>query len=99
MSWTKVAETDELAEGALKEVVANGKTLVLAHSQGQYRALDNQCPHAGAPLAGGSIEGGLLTCPWHGREFDLATGKCEAYGVSIGTYPVEVRADGIFVAA
>jgi pyruvate oxidase len=99
VNWHKVADVDELAEGGLKRVVANGKTLVLAHSQGRYSALDGQCPHAGGPLAEGSIENGVLVCPWHGREFELSTGQCEAFGVSIGTYPVEVRADGIFIAA
>lgn len=97
MSWHKVAEVDELAEGSLKLVVADAKTLVLARNDGKYSALDSQCPHAGGPLAEGAIENGLLVCPWHGREFNLATGHCEGYDVGIGAYPVEVRDDGIFV--
>ena len=99
MNWYKVADVNELAEGGLKQVVANGKTLVLARSEGHYRALDNRCPHAGGPLAEGSIENGLLVCPWHGREYHLATGRCEGFDLGVSTYPTEVRSDGIFVAA
>ncbi len=99
MIWLKVADVNELAEGGLKQVIANGKTLVLAHCAGRYSALDGRCPHAGGPLGEGTIENGLLVCPWHGREYDLATGRCEGFEVGIGTYPIEVRPDGIFVAA
>lgn len=99
MNWHKVAGVDELADGTLKQVVANGKTLVLARSAGRYSALDNRCPHAGGPLSEGALENGLLVCPWHGREFDIATGKCDSFGVGVEVYPVEAREDGIFVAA
>lgn len=98
IAWHKVAGPEDLADGALIPAVAGGKALVLARQGDRYSALDDRCPHAGGPLSQGSLENGLLVCPWHGREVDPATGKCEGLQ-SVGTYPVEVRADGIFVAA
>lgn len=98
ITWHKVAGPDVLADGALTPVVAGGKALVLARHGERYCALDDRCPHAGGPLSQGSLENGLLVCPWHGREYDLATGKCEGFQ-GVDTYPVDVRADGIFVAA
>jgi pyruvate oxidase len=97
-AWHKVAEASELANGSLKPVVAGARTLVLARWDDRYSALEDRCPHAGGPLAEGSIEDGRLVCPWHGREFDLATGQCEG-SRAVGVCRVEARADGIFVEA
>lgn len=96
--WHRVAEPGELADGELKAVRAAGKVLVLVRIGDRYGALDDRCPHAGGPLSQGSIEDGLLVCPWHGRQYDVATGECAGFQATT-TYPVEVRDDGIFVAA
>jgi pyruvate oxidase len=97
-AWHRVADSDELADGSLKEVVVAGTVLVLTRIGSRYGALNNQCPHAGGPLAQGSLENGLLVCPWHGREYDPLTGNCEGYADSVRAYRVDVRADGIYVA-
>ena len=50
---------------------ADRHTICLAHHGGDgYGALDNRCPHQGGPLGEGSIENGLLRCPWHGYDYD-----------------------------
>lgn len=97
-SWHKAAEPDEIEDGAVKMVVAAGKVIALARHGERYGALDNTCPHAGGPLSQGAVENGLLVCPWHGREYNLSDGTCEGYA-GVAAYPVEVRPDGIFVAA
>jgi len=97
-AWHRVADPDELADGSLKEIVVAGNVLVLTRIGGRYGALNNRCPHAGGPLAQGSLENGLLVCPWHGREYDPLTGNCEGYADSVRAYRVDVRADGIYVA-
>ena len=73
--WFKVADADELPEGRVKTVTALNKSLALSHYQGKYGAIDNRCPHQGGPLGEGSIENGLLRCPWHGWDFHPCTGK------------------------
>ena len=96
-SWHKVADAAELADGELKMVRAGGQVLVLIRIGDRYGALDNQCPHAGGPLAQGSLEDGLLVCPWHGHEYDPISGSCEGYA-AVRAYKVDARADGIYVA-
>ena len=96
--WHRVADSDELVDGSLKEVVVAGTVLVLTRIGDHYGALNNRCPHAGGPLAQGCLENGLLVCPWHGREYDPLTGRCEGYADSVRAYRVDVRADGIYVA-
>jgi thiamine pyrophosphate-dependent acetolactate synthase large subunit-like protein/nitrite reductase/ring-hydroxylating ferredoxin subunit len=97
--WLKVLEPEELAEGRVKAVTCKHRTLCLTHFEGQFGALDNKCPHQGGPLGEGSIEGGLLRCPWHGWDFDPLTGKPPGgFDDGVETFPVEVREDGVYVA-
>ena len=51
-------------------------TVAICHVQGTYYALENKCPHKGAPLADGVVEGNLIVCPKHHLKFDVATGRC-----------------------
>ena len=97
--WHKVAELDELPDGRVKTVTV-GRHSPRAHALGdRYGALDNHCPHQGGPLGEGSIEKGLLRCPWHGYDYDPLTGTPPpGFTDAPACFPVEVRADGIYVA-
>jgi nitrite reductase/ring-hydroxylating ferredoxin subunit len=97
-NWIKVAGPGECPDGAVLGVKAGAIDVVLACHDGIVSALGARCPHAGGPLAQGSIESGVLVCPWHGREFNLRTGACEGHP-GIEVHPVQVRTDGIYVMA
>jgi thiamine pyrophosphate-dependent acetolactate synthase large subunit-like protein/nitrite reductase/ring-hydroxylating ferredoxin subunit len=97
--WYKVAGPNDVAAGTVKEVKAGTRTIALTHLDGQYGAIDGQCPHQGGPLAEGTFEDGLLRCPWHGWGFDPKTGKsADAHHGDVEAYEVEVRDDGVYVA-
>ena len=96
--WHKVLEDkSELAEGRVMTVVAGHKDLCLTHYDGKISALDNKCPHQGGPLGEGSIENGLLRCPWHGWDYHPCTGKAPGYDDGVEAFQVEEREDGIYV--
>ncbi|MBW2688117.1 MAG: Rieske 2Fe-2S domain-containing protein, partial [Deltaproteobacteria bacterium] len=98
-AWLKVLDLEELPEGRVKSVTCKHRTLCLTHFEGQFAALDNKCPHQGGPLGEGSIEGGLLRCPWHGWDFHPLTGKPPGgFDDGVETFPLEVREDGVYVA-
>ncbi len=98
-TWYRVAGLDELGEGRVRTVVAGPKSIALTHHEGRYGALDNHCPHQGGPLGEGTIENGLLRCPWHGFDYCPLTGAPPGDFVdTVVTYPVEVRDDGVYVA-
>lgn len=78
-------------------VSAGHKTICLSHFEGKICALDNKCPHQGGPLGEGSIENGLLRCPWHGWDYHPCTGKVPGYDDGVEVYSVEERDDGIYV--
>lgn len=95
--WHKALDADELPDGRVTSVTIGAQTVCLTHYEGQYAALDNRCPHQGGPLGEGSIENGLLRCPWHGWDFCPLTGKAPGYDDGVEVYPVEVRDDGVYV--
>ena len=72
--WHKVAELDDLPDGRVTTVQAGHRSVCLTRCGDRYGALDNRCPHQGGPLGEGSIENGLLRCPWHGYDYDPLTG-------------------------
>ena len=73
-NFVKVALTNEISPGACKTVEANGKAIALYNVAGTFYATDNTCPHRGGPLGEGELEGTIVTCPWHGWRWDVATG-------------------------
>lgn len=65
--WYRVADVDELKEGEVRAITAGAKSLVLTLQDGKPTALDGKCPHQGGPLAEGTLEDGVLRCPWQRR--------------------------------
>lgn len=96
--WHKALEYGELPEGRVKPVTCDETTVAMTHYDGKYHALDNECPHQGGPLGEGSIEDGLLRCPWHGWDFYPDSGETPGeFDDCVTSYPVEEREDGIYV--
>ncbi len=95
--WHKALEKDEFPEGRVKSITLGHVTVALTHFEGKYGALNNKCPHQGGPLGEGSIENGLLRCPWHGWDFCPHSGNTPGYDDGVDAYAVEVRDDGIYV--
>jgi nitrite reductase (NADH) small subunit len=94
----KICEKKDLPRpGEAKEFVAGARILCVANVDGVIRALDNECPHRGGPLAEGLIEGGKLICPWHAWSFDPATGATEASQERVPVYPVTIEGEDVFV--
>jgi 3-phenylpropionate/trans-cinnamate dioxygenase ferredoxin subunit len=82
---------DELAPGQRKLVFADGRGIVLINVDGAIHAIDDACPHNGASLAGGKLDGSLLHCPAHGLRFDLKTGCTPgAHAICLKTFPVRI---------
>jgi pyruvate oxidase len=98
MAWHKVAGTDELDDGRVRPVTVAGRTIALCRVGSRYGALDNRCPHQGGPLGEGSIENGLLRCPWHGYDYDPLTGEPPPpFSDAPACFATDVRTDGVYV--
>ncbi|MCO5399545.1 Rieske (2Fe-2S) protein [Ralstonia soli] len=91
-----VARISELSPGQRKLVFIDGRSVALFNIEGALHAIDNSCPHNGASLAGGQLNGTVLQCPAHGLRFDLATGCMPAgAGLCLKTFPVHVIEEDI----
>lgn len=74
--WHPVAVAAELNTRPIKRLRILGEDLVLYRGDdGDYGLVEEQCPHRGASLAYGKIEGCNIRCPYHGWLFDRE-GKC-----------------------
>jgi len=94
--FIKVANMDDLEEGGLCPVEADGELVCLARVNGNVYAFTDNCTHISGPLNEGELEDHIITCPWHGAQFDIRTGKVMRGPArqDILTYPVKVEEDG-----
>ena len=70
------------------------------HLSGKVFAAEDVCPHAGARLSEGALEGAVITCPLHGSQFDVCTGARlrGPADAPIKTHRVEIDGGQVFVA-
>jgi len=89
----------ELIEGKLLEISVADKRVGLLKKEGTVFAFAATCPHSGAPLCDGWLDArGRIVCPLHQYRFDPANGRnTSGEGYKLKTYPVEIRADEIFI--
>ena len=94
-----VCRLHELKHGDGKTVIVNDKLIALFLDDSGCHAIDDTCPHMGASLAGGHLENGIVTCPWHAWRFRVADGTwADNPRIKIGSYPVRVEGDEVQVA-
>ncbi|HEX4148718.1 MAG TPA: Rieske 2Fe-2S domain-containing protein [Pirellulales bacterium] len=74
-NWVAIARTDQCPPGQGLELVAGERMVALYNVDGEFFALDGVCPHQGGPLGRGCLTGAIVTCPWHGWQFDVRTGQ------------------------
>ena len=99
LTWHKILEPDQLDEGRVTTVSVGIRSFAVSKYRGEYGCLDNACPHQGGPLGEGSIEDGLLRCPWHGYDYSPIDGQPpEGFSDAPACFDTEVRDDGIYVA-
>jgi 3-phenylpropionate/trans-cinnamate dioxygenase ferredoxin subunit len=98
-SFVPVAKTSDIPTGQFKQVVIEGKPLLVCHTADGFFAIEDTCTHDDGPLADGWLDGDAIECPRHGARFDVKTGKvlCLPAAVPIKSYPVKVDGDAIQV--
>jgi len=76
----------------------DGIGCALFNVAGELFALQNNCPHMDSPIEDAAIERGVLTCPWHGWQFDLRTGiSLMSDHIRIPSYAVRIENDFVLV--
>ena len=97
-NWVLIAATSDCPPGTAKELVAMDRIIALFNVDGKYHALDGVCPHQGGPLGQGTLTGCIVTCPWHGWQFNVTTGQHQtSQSLVHPSFPVKVDGDAIYV--
>jgi 3-phenylpropionate/trans-cinnamate dioxygenase ferredoxin subunit len=93
-----IGKENEIPLGERKLVHIMGLSIGVFHHGSGWYAIKNKCLHAGGPVAEGRLRGNVLTCPWHGYQYDLSTGALlEDPIAKLEMYPVEMHEGQIFV--
>ncbi len=97
MAFVAIGKSGDIAPGAGRCFKVAGKAIAVFNVDGQFFAIDDTCPHKGAPLSTGMVTATDVTCPWHGASFELATGNGLAgpCGGGLNVYAVRLSGDDI----
>jgi nitrite reductase (NADH) small subunit len=94
----RIASVADVLPGTGAELAAGGRVIALFNIEGTFYAMDGICPHAGGPLGKGRLSGCVVTCPWHGWQFDVTTGRHRLNATLVhATFPVHVEGDDVYV--
>jgi 3-phenylpropionate/trans-cinnamate dioxygenase ferredoxin component len=74
-AFVEVLGVDDLKDSELRGLTVRGRALLVAKVAGRFYAADDRCPHMGARLSKGKLDGTVLICPRHHSRFDLADGR------------------------
>lgn len=85
-----------IPEGEARGFEVAGKEVVVCRVDGELCALNGICTHEDLPLDGGEVRDGVLTCPWHGAQYDVRSGRVRALPAirPLEVYPVRVDGEG-----
>ncbi len=96
--YYNVAKVGEIPEGEGRPFEIDGQFVAVMLEGGVYYAIEDSCPHQGAPLWDGLVEKKSVMCTWHGWRFSLEDGKhLDGSSCKIATYPVRVEGDDVQV--
>lgn len=96
--WLDAAALDEVPEGGVLERRLKERSVLLWRRGATVSCFDNACAHLGMPLEMGAIDGGVITCSYHGFRYLLETGEClTAPEVQLKVHAVRVVGDRVQV--
>lgn len=93
MEFQFALKSADLPVGTMKLVKIADQEILITNFEDKFYAINGICTHLKGPLSKGKLEGKFVTCPWHGAQFDVTTGKCthEATVLSFKTTPKDEK--------
>jgi nitrite reductase/ring-hydroxylating ferredoxin subunit len=97
--FVKLCDKNIIASGELRSFKIKGQEILAVNVGGRIFCLDARCTHAGAPLFEGTLNGEVLTCPWHYSQFNIIDGTVLRGPASkpLRVFPVEERENAVYV--
>ena len=99
-TWCRVASVTDVRDGEGLAVMLDDTPIALYRVEGRIVAIDDVCTHEFAILSQGFVEDGVVECPLHAAQFDIASGRCLSGPATqdLRTYQVQVDGDDVYVA-
>ncbi|MBX7166743.1 MAG: Rieske 2Fe-2S domain-containing protein [Pirellulales bacterium] len=96
--FVTVAKVGSIAPGQGATFAVGKRQVAVFNDGGQYFAIDDLCPHQGASLGSGEVEGGVVACPWHAWRFRVCDGTwCDNPRLKVDAFALRVVGDEIQV--
>jgi nitrite reductase/ring-hydroxylating ferredoxin subunit len=73
--FVEIGKASEISDGKMKHVEVDGKEVLIANVGGNFYAVSDRCGHSNASLSKGILTGNIVTCPLHGAQFNVTTGR------------------------
>ena len=98
MAFQRVCKLSDLVEGQGQEFLVGSRIVAVFRIADDIFAVDGICAHQGGPIAKGRLEGRCVTCPWHGWQYDVASGvHLISNKQMLDCFSTEIRGDAIWV--
>jgi|SRR3989344_973480 len=75
MAEVKLCNASDVLTGKGKLFTVQGKRIAVFNVDGKFYGINGTCTHVGGPLWDGVCDGNVVTCPWHGAQFDVMNGE------------------------
>ena len=97
--FVRVASTSDIPTGQGRMFDVQGRQVAIFNVGGRFHAIDNVCEHQGGPLAEGEVDGCIVTCPWHGWTYDVASGVSpDDPDTRVRHFDLKIEGSDVFVA-
>ena len=94
-----MARVEDIPPGTIAAVQVDGEDIAVANVGGELFVTQGHCLHLQGPLGEGHLEGAVLSCPWHGWQYNVRTGENEFdRAIQLETYEVRVEGGEVKVA-
>ena len=97
VKWINVVKTSAVEPGQNIVIKFDNEDIAIFNTGTEFYAINNTCPHQGGPLNEGTLAGEVITCPWHGWQYDLKSG-CPITTPNLRIYPLRVHGDTLQIA-
>jgi nitrite reductase (NADH) small subunit/3-phenylpropionate/trans-cinnamate dioxygenase ferredoxin subunit len=99
MALIKVCKVDDVPLAEMRQCQTDETEILVVNLDHQFYCLDARCTHAGAPLSDGELNGKVLSCPWHGSQFDVTDGHVlkGPADQALRVYPAKILAGDLYI--
>ena len=96
--FVKAINLSDCPLGQGKSCELQGKKIAVFNVSGTFHAIDDTCVHRGGPLGEGDLDGTVVTCPWHGWQYDVTTGVSPVNpAAKVQSFPCKVQGNDVCV--